>query len=39
LPIEGVAGGFSAVVMGVLYAQLRFAREGVDIEHIASVFD
>jgi hypothetical protein len=39
LPVEGVGGGFSAVVMGVLYAQLRFAREGVDIEHIASVFD
>jgi hypothetical protein len=39
LPVEGVAGGFGAVVMGVLYAQLRFDREGVDIEHIASVFD
>ena len=28
-----------AVALGVLYAQLRVAREGVDIAHIAAVFD
>jgi hypothetical protein len=34
-----VVGAFSAVALGVLYAHLRIAREGVDIEHIAAVFD
>ena len=38
-PIEGIVGGFSAVAIAVLYAQLRIAREGVDIDHIAAVFD
>ncbi len=37
--IEAV-GGFSAVAIAVLYAKLRIAREGVDIDHIAAgVFD
>jgi hypothetical protein len=39
MPVEGVAGGFSAVAIGVLYAQLRAAREGVAGERIAGVFD
>jgi uncharacterized membrane protein len=39
MPVEGVVGGFSAVAIGVLYAQLRAAREGVAGEHIARVFD
>ncbi|WP_158814375.1 hypothetical protein [Methylocapsa sp. S129] len=39
LPIQGFVGSFSAVTIGVLYAQLRVAREGVDIEPIAKVFD
>ena len=30
---------FNAVVAGVFYYQLRVTKEGVDIEHIASVFD
>ena len=34
-----VVGAVSAVALGVLYAQLRIAREGVDIAHIAAVFD
>jgi uncharacterized membrane protein len=38
-PVEGIVGGFSAVAIAVLYAQLRIAREGVDIDHIAAVFD
>jgi hypothetical protein len=38
-PVDGVLGGFSAVAFAVLYARLRTAREGVDIEHIAAVFD
>ena len=37
--IEAVIGAFNAVVVGVLYYQLRVAREGADIEKIASVFD
>jgi hypothetical protein len=34
-----VLGAFTAVALGVLYAHLRIAREGVDIAHIATVFD
>jgi uncharacterized membrane protein len=39
LPVEGVVGAFVAVTIAVLYADLRIAREGVDIDHIARVFD
>jgi hypothetical protein len=38
-PIEAIAGAFNAVMVGVLYYQLRVAKEGVDIEKIAAVFD
>jgi hypothetical protein len=34
-----VLEAFGGVVVGVLYAQLRAAREGVGIDHIAAVFD
>jgi hypothetical protein len=37
--VGGTVGGFSAVTIAVLYAKLRTAREGVDIDHIAAVFD
>ena len=39
--LEGaiISGAFSAVVVAVLYYHLRVAREGIDIEQIASVFD
>jgi hypothetical protein len=37
--IEGIVGAFNSVTVGVLYYQLRVAREGADIEKIASVFD
>ena len=39
LTFDIVVGAFSAVALGVLYARLRVAREGVDIAHIAQVFD
>ena len=39
IPAEAVAGAFNAVMVGVLYYQLRVTREGVDIEQIAAVFD
>src|SRR5260370_15647777 len=38
-PIQAIAGAFNAVVVGVLYYQLRVVREGVDIEKIAALFD
>jgi MFS family permease len=38
-PIQAIAGAFGAVVVGVLYYQLRVVKEGVDIETIAAVFD
>jgi hypothetical protein len=38
-PVEALAGAFNAVMVGVLYYQLRVAKEGVDIEKIAAVFD
>jgi hypothetical protein len=38
-PLQAIAGAFNAVALGVLYYQLRVAKEGVDIEKIASVFD
>jgi hypothetical protein len=37
--VQGGFGGFSAVLIGVLYAQLRAAREGVDGDRIAQIFD
>ena len=39
VPVAGIANGFGAVMMAVLYAQLRLARDGVDVEHIAAAFD
>lgn len=39
LTFDIVVGAFTAVALGALYAQLRVAREGVDIAHIAAVFD
>jgi hypothetical protein len=36
---QGIFGAANAVVVGVLYYQLRVAREGADIEKIAAVFD
>jgi hypothetical protein len=38
-PLELIVGAFGPVALTVLYVQLRAAREGVDVEHIASVFD
>jgi hypothetical protein len=37
--VQIVIYAFSAVLIGVLYYQLRVAKEGVDIDRIASVFD
>lgn len=37
--LRAVVGAFGGVVTGVFYYQLRVAKEGVDIERIASVFD
>jgi hypothetical protein len=34
-----VVGAFNSVVIGVLYVQLRVAREGADIEPVVGVFD
>ena len=34
-----VLGAFSGVTLGVLYVQLRAAREGPDIDRLAKVFD
>jgi hypothetical protein len=39
LPVEVVFGAFTPAVLGVLYMQLRVAKEGVDVEHITKVFD
>jgi hypothetical protein len=39
LILGGLIGAFSAVVLSVLYTRLRVAREGVDIDQIAKVFD
>ena len=39
LPVKIGVAAFSAVVAAVLYAQLRAAREGVDVERIVKVFD
>jgi hypothetical protein len=36
---QGVAGGFGSVLIAVAYYYLRVAKEGVDVEQIASVFD
>lgn len=36
---QGIAGGFGSVLIAVAYYYLRVAKEGVDVEQIASVFD
>jgi hypothetical protein len=35
---QAVVGTFGAILVGVLYFRLRTAREGIDIDQIASVF-
>jgi hypothetical protein len=37
--MSAIAGAFNGVIVGVVYFQLRVAKEGVDIDKIASVFD
>jgi uncharacterized membrane protein len=37
--VPAFLGAFNAVLVGVFYYQLRVAKEGVDIDKIASVFD
>ena len=39
MPVNIVVEAFKAVVVAVLYYHLRVAREGIDIEQIAKVFD
>jgi len=34
-----IVGGFGAVIVGVVYHDLRVAKEGVDIEKLTSVFE
>jgi hypothetical protein len=36
---NGVWGAFFAIFVVVTYYELRVAKEGIDIEQIASVFD
>ena len=36
---QAVFGAFNAVLVGVFYYQLRVAKDGVDVDKIASVFD
>ena len=35
----GLSGGFGSVLIAVAYYYLRVAKEGVDVDQIASVFD
>jgi hypothetical protein len=37
--VGAMVGAFNGVIVGVFYYQLRVAKEGVDIDRIASVFD
>jgi hypothetical protein len=37
--VQAFFGAFNAVLVGVFYYQLRVAKDGVDIDKIASVFD
>lgn len=39
LAVEIIVGAFSATLVGVVYYLLRVAKDGVDIEKIASVFE
>jgi hypothetical protein len=34
-----IVGAFGAVVVAVIYHDLRAAREGIDVERMAAVFD
>jgi uncharacterized membrane protein len=37
--VQALLGAFNAVLVGVFYYQLRVAKDGVDIDKIASVFE
>jgi uncharacterized membrane protein len=37
--MSAIVSAFNGVIVGVFYYQLRVAKEGVDIDKIASVFD
>jgi hypothetical protein len=39
LPVQAISSALEVVVIAARYFQLRAAREGVDIEQIARVFD
>jgi hypothetical protein len=39
LAMAAVLNAFNSVLVGVLYYQLRVAKEGIDIDKIAGVFD
>jgi len=36
---QAVVGTFGAILIGVLYFRLRTAKEGIDIDQIARVFE
>jgi hypothetical protein len=36
---DALMGAYQSIVVAVAYHDLRVVKEGVDIEHIASVFD
>jgi hypothetical protein len=36
---NAIVGSLTAVFSGVAYYQLRVAKEGIDIEQLAAVFD
>jgi hypothetical protein len=36
---QGIAGGFGSVLVAVAYYYLRVAKEGIDVDQIAAVFD
>ena len=36
---DALMGAYQSIVVAVAYHDLRVAKEGVDIDHIASVFD
>jgi hypothetical protein len=36
---QGIAAGFGSVLIAVVYYYLRVAKEGVDVDQIAAVFD
>jgi hypothetical protein len=39
LVLQALFGAYESIIVAVLYSDLRMARDGIDLEQVAAVFD